>query len=210
KDEKEARQVVLDLFKKTNRPFNLQNVIDHSKGQLKKAMATKCVDHYEKKGDLSVKVNGKTKIWWINQEGLEVLSKEELKEIDVEIKELQEELAQVRSEVTQLTNEKAKLLKAPKTEDLPAQIAKERADLEKKKEKLESLQSGSVKLCTMDEKKEALKSMDRYLKEWRLRKRLTKEIIDKISESTEKKPAEIIDDLGIDTDEIVGVSIDQV
>ncbi|KAF0984636.1 hypothetical protein FDP41_000535 [Naegleria fowleri] len=210
KDESEARKVVLDLFKKANRPFNLQNVIDQSKGQLKKAMATKCVDKLESKGELSVKVNGKTKIWWINQDNLEVLSKEELKEIDNEIKELQQELAGIRSEIAQDNNTKAKLLKAPTTDELPNIIMKERAELEQKKKKLESLQSGSIKLCTIEEKKEALKHLEKYLKEWKSRKRLTMNIVDTICELTEKTRSAFIEESGIDTDEMVGQNIDEI
>ncbi|KAG2386864.1 hypothetical protein C9374_001899 [Naegleria lovaniensis] len=172
KDESEARKVVLELFKKAN------------------PMATKCVDKLESKGELTVKASGKTKIWWINQDNLEVLSKEELKEIDNEIKELQQEIAGVRSDITQRSNTKAKLLKAPKTEELPNIILKERAELEQKKKKLESLQSGSTKLCTIEEKKEALKHLEKYLKEWKSRKRLTMSIVDSICEHAEKtRPA---------------------
>lgn len=189
------------------RPYSLQQVIDNLGGQIKKAMATKCIDKLESDGELILKANGKQKLWYRNQADLEVLSKDELKEIDNEIKEIQKDLAAVKSENQKLSSELARIQKAPTTEQLETIVEKQREELASKKQKLEKLESGSIQLVSPDEKKKALTELEKYLKEWKKRKNLAMSIFDTCSENCETKPSELMEEIGMDTDESVGVDM---
>ena len=173
-------------------------------------MATKCVDKLEQEGVLILKANGKQKLWYRTQEGLEVLSKEELKEIDTQIKASQKELALQQTENHQLSNQLSRIRNAPTTDSLHSIIAKEREDLQRKKDKLEKLESGSVQLVTPEEKKLAMIHLDKYLKEWKKRKGIAKEMMDQILDSGADegpKPHEILEEIGIETDESLGIDM---
>lgn len=143
------------------RPYSLQQVIDNMGGQIKKAMVTKCLDKLEGEGELVMKANGKQKMWFRNQADLEVLSKEELKQIDIEIRDIQKELSSYKISNQELTAELNKLNKAPTTEELKGMIEKERKDLLGRREKLERLENGSIKLVSPQEKKDAVAEIGR-------------------------------------------------
>ncbi|KAL9642542.1 hypothetical protein ABK040_011109 [Willaertia magna] len=205
KSEPEAKKMIIEYMQKQNRPYSLQQIIDNLGGQIKKAMATKCVDKLEQSNELVCKTNGKQKIYFRTQEGLEVLSKEALKEIDTEIRTLQNEFNSHKNENTTLTNTLTKIQKSLSNVELEECIQKEEQILLARKEKLEKLQNGQVQLVAPEEKQKALKEMDQYLKEWKKRKVIAAELVDNLSEGTGQKPGELFEEIGVDTDEIVGV-----
>ncbi|KAG2374749.1 hypothetical protein C9374_010493 [Naegleria lovaniensis] len=207
KSESEARNMILEYMKAQNRPYSLQQVIDNLGGQIKKAMATKCIDKLEQEGELVLKANGKQKLWYRNQTDLEVLSKEELKEIDNDIKDIQKDIAAVKSDNQKRASELARIQKAPTTVQLVSIVATQREELAAKKQKLEKLESGSIQLVSPEEKKKALVDLDKYLKEWKKRKNLAMSIFDSCSETCETNPSELLEEIGMDTDESVGVDM---
>ena len=189
------------------RPYSLQQVIDNMGGQIKKAMVTKCLDKLEGEGELVMKANGKQKMWFRNQADLEVLSKEELKQIDIEIRDIQKELSSYKISNQELTAELNKLNKAPTTEELKGMIEKERKDLLGRREKLERLENGSIKLVSPQEKKDAVAGLEKYLKEWRKRKELAMTMLLGFADKAEMKLSDLTEEIGIDTDESVHVDI---
>lgn len=64
--DKEAKEAIEKLMKESNRPFNLQNILDNTGGKIKKALGQKIVDDLQETGYLSFKDYGKSRIYLVN------------------------------------------------------------------------------------------------------------------------------------------------
>eukprot|EP01027_Heterolobosea_sp_BB2_P011679 GEZU01016995.1.p1 GENE.GEZU01016995.1~~GEZU01016995.1.p1 ORF type:complete len:148 (-),score=77.21 GEZU01016995.1:21-464(-) len=143
-----------------------------------------------------------------SQEGLEEPNSEELLEMDMKIKELSDQVKQMIEENKTLQAEKKKLSASLSNEELDAANAKIRQEIEDMKAKLKRLKEDTV-LVTPEEKAVVQKELDKFKNEWRKRKRMARTCIDMISEKTDQKPKVFMEEVGIETDEDVGVNIDK-
>lgn len=92
-----ADQKVMNLLTQHNKPFNAQNVADYLAPQgLKKTQVQKTLDALAESGRVTAKEFGKTKIYFLPQAGLEVLSKEEADAKKAEASGLKKQVQQVR------------------------------------------------------------------------------------------------------------------
>ena len=69
-----APDAVLDFMQQQNRPRNAQDVSDHFKGALSKSQAEKHLEALSEAGSVRMKLNGKAKVFWYNQELVPELS----------------------------------------------------------------------------------------------------------------------------------------
>lgn len=209
KSESEAKEYVLEFLQKTNRPFSTQGIVDNSGGKLKKTMAQKCVDALVKKGKVVEKLNKKAKVYYINQADLPVLSKEELAALDEKIKKLTKKKSEIMAEINTLSKTKSELQKTMTDEEILQSITQLEEEVSRKRARLQNLTQEGAVLAEPGEKTKALQAMDKYAKAWRQRKSIFKGILDKLSDASEDlKPSAIIEELGLETDEEVGVSLD--
>ena len=77
------------------------------------------------------------------------------------------------------------------------------AELESKYEKL----STTTTKVDPKERAEIRKKREGFVREWRIRKRKCKDMLETILENYQKKKEELYDEIGIETDEDVGVVI---
>jgi 26S proteasome regulatory subunit (ATPase 3-interacting protein) len=205
KSEPQARELIFDYLKSKNRPFSVQNLVENLHGQVKKAMCQKCVDKLVKEGKVTLKENKKAKIYFMNQEDVPVMDKEELKQMDDQIKKLTAKLNDLKSEVNELSVQKAKYTKAMSNEEIAENIRQLEEECEKKQARLEKLKNGT-QLANPEDKKKAMTSLEFYLKHWRTRKSIFKDILDKLTENIDN-PSQFLEEIGLETDESLGINI---
>ncbi|KAL6074654.1 PSMC3 interacting protein [Balamuthia mandrillaris] len=202
----DAKKIILTYMKSQNRPYNAQMIFDNLHGEVKKTQAQKVLTELVESGEIVEKAKGKQKIYWPNQEGLEAGDKSELDAIDAQIKACKEELKQLKEEMEQQRQRNSALNSAKTNQEVEEEterLTKENAEFEAKLGKLQ----GGAKLVSKADKAKAEKAYETSRAEWRRRKRICMEVIKSIGEPTNKKDKQIIEELGLETDEDAGADI---
>ena len=70
----------------------------------------------------------------------------------------------------------------------------------------QGLKNGT-KTITAVQRQAAKATLERFKKVWVWRKRIVAEVIDQMAEGLEMKPREIMEEIGIETDEAAGVNV---
>ncbi|PIN00642.1 TBP-1 interacting protein [Handroanthus impetiginosus] len=172
--------IVLNFVNEQNKPLNSQNVADSlQKFNLKKAAVQKALDSLAESGKISFKEYGKQKIYLARQDQFDIPNSEELNQMKEENAKLQEQL-----------NEQKKAI----------------AEVKQMEEKLIKLRQG-VTLVSPEERQTVEKMYMDMINQWRKRKRMFKDTWDEITENSPKNLKEFKEELGIEYDEDVGVSL---
>jgi hypothetical protein len=122
--------MIYDYCQKNNRPHAVQSLIVAFKAQFSKSYAQKALDSLEKKKKISCKTSGKAKVYYINQELLETVSKEKLFEMDEEITEMTKEYRALDEKLKICTKENDTLKR-----ELTVEKLKEKIEAQKKEVK---------------------------------------------------------------------------
>jgi len=199
---------VMSYFEKMNRPYNAQILSDNLQGTIGKTTLNKILQTLTDDGKLTCKEFGKQKLYWRNQELLQVEDKEELSILDKKLENLEEELEKLNEECSKLSSELKTIITLPTNSETEIRIktlSTENTDLE---EKLKLIKGKSI-VITPEEKKKAEKDYDSFRLQWKKRKRMCKEIVDQLTEASGKKAKDLIEEVGVTTDEEAGVSLER-
>jgi len=204
--EKVSYDAVLKYYEDLNRPYSAQDVFMNLHKEHSKPIVQKVLDQLVVEEKLKEKINGKQKCYFFNQDQLPAASDAELAGMDAEVRILEEKItnSQVRVKKNQ-----AKVLQL--TAELTTQEAKQQLDRVKSqnvemKARLSRLQcQGEV--ITAVEKKDILEKHEDMVKVWRKRKRMSVDILDAVLESWPKSKKDLYEEVGIETDEEVGVKL---
>lgn len=201
-----AEAQVLRVVQDNNRPYGLQNIVDLTAHLgLKKAAVTKALDALVEQGKVTAKDFGKTKIFIPVQAGLQVLSKEDAEAQKAKCRELQQQLQKEAAECKEVEQGLAALRNAPTEEQVLQQIAEAKKELQELQAKLVGLRSGAT-LVKPEERAAVLKRFTANLDAWRRRRTMFRDIWDGLAEGLEGKQADLFEEIGVETDESVGVS----
>ena len=94
--------VPLDFMQQQNRPRNAQDVSDHFKGALSKSQAEKHLEALSEAGSVRMKLNGKAKVFWYNQELVPELSAAEKAKLASDLAAAKAQVARGADELAQL------------------------------------------------------------------------------------------------------------
>ncbi|XP_073148235.1 homologous-pairing protein 2 homolog [Henckelia pumila] len=202
-----AEGIVLNFVNEQNRPLNSQNVADSlQKFNLKKAAIQKTLDALADGGKISFKEYGKQKIYLARQDQFDIPNNEELNQMKEDNSKLQELLTEQKKAVAEVEGE-IKVLQSNLTmEEIQAKKAKLLNEVNHMEEKLIKLRQG-VTLVSPEESQHVEKNYTDMINQWRRRKRMFKDVWDAITESSPKNLKEFKEELGIEYDEDVGVSL---
>ncbi|KAK9188460.1 hypothetical protein WN944_019863 [Citrus x changshan-huyou] len=199
--------IVLNYVNEQNRPLNSQNVADAlQKYNLKKAGIQKALDSLADNGKISFKEYGKQKIYIARQDQFDIPNSEELNQMKEENAKLQEQLEEQRKAIRKLEGEIRTLqsnLTLEQIREKEAQLVKEVKEMENKLAKLR----GGVTLVKPEDRMAVEEMFLQKLSQWRKRKRMLRDIWDPIMENSPKNLKEFKEELGIEYDEDVGVSL---
>ncbi|CAM8983287.1 unnamed protein product [Rhodiola kirilowii] len=199
--------IVLNFVNEQNRPLNSQNVADSlQKFNLKKTAVQKALDNLADSGKISFKEYGKQKIYMARQDQFDIPNSEELSRMKEENAELQKQLEEQKKLVSEVEGEIKGLqsnLTLQEMHTKKAQLLKEVTQME---DRLTKLREG-VTLVSPEERQAVEKLFSETMTQWKRRKRMFRDLWDSITENSTKDLKEFKEELGIEYDEDVGVSI---
>lgn len=201
-----VEDVVFEYLKKQNRPYNVLDIFNNLHKEYGKSAVQRGIDQLVAASKVCEKVYGKQKVYLVNQNLFPVIDESEIKIMDSKIQELSEQLTTREKEFKANDLELSKLNDSYTTEEAAKLLQKTKEDIEKLNQKLKTL-AENPKLVTVEEKEKVYKERDKYVKEWRKRKRITCDILNSILEGYPKGKRALYEETGIETDENVGVSI---
>ncbi|KMZ75688.1 hypothetical protein ZOSMA_111G00390 [Zostera marina] len=205
-----ANGIVLNFVNEQNRPLNSQNVADAlQKFNLKKTAVQKALDSLCDGGQISFKEYGKQKIYLARQDQFSIPNAEELDLMKKKNTKLQEDLRIQAKANTEIETE-IRLLNSNLTMDqILEKDVKLKLEVSEMEEKLEKLRQGTT-LVKPEDKKNTQDKYSEKLKQWRIRKRMFKDLWGTITENSPKNLKEFKEELGFEYDEDVGVDLQSI
>ncbi|PSN49182.1 Homologous-pairing protein 2 [Blattella germanica] len=200
-------EVVLKYLRDQNRPYSVNDIFMNLHKEIGKTAVQKALDHLVEKDHISEKTYGKQKVYVIKQEeSFTGDSRQQLNDLDLEIKNISERLASFEEEFKNLEIQLRELQATPTTDEAKRELGALEERTDQLKERLGALSQTTVKISAT-EKESVKKSFDSTLKVWRKRKRVCMDILDSILEGYPKDKKTLLEEVGIETDESAGVSI---
>eukprot|EP01100_Stratorugosa_tubuloviscum_P007904 TRINITY_DN3273_c0_g2_i2.p1 TRINITY_DN3273_c0_g2~~TRINITY_DN3273_c0_g2_i2.p1 ORF type:complete len:254 (+),score=132.97 TRINITY_DN3273_c0_g2_i2:62-823(+) len=212
-DDDDTKTIFIEYLKKNNRPFSAQLLVQCLQEKLGSsktaASAQKLLDSLVQVGTITVKEFGKTKLYWPNQNDLATADSSTLSNFDKQISDLEKEQYDFSEKVKHLSSETKALQNSLTNEQLNEKIEQLTNKNQQLTEKLEDLKEGNIKLITKQEKIAAEKKLATAQAAWRARKRMCREIIDNLTETTNKKYKQLKEDCDIVTDSDCDIFLDK-
>ncbi|KAI9009944.1 Tat binding protein 1-interacting protein-domain-containing protein [Phycomyces nitens] len=198
--EDEGEQTILKYMKKVNRPYSATDVFNNLHGKYSKPSVVRALDSLAEQDELISKTYGKMQIYAARQ-SKDGVKKEDLETLQVQASVLEGKLEAVVESNRQLSRTLADLKKEPTTESAKALLKKKEEEISQMRNHLEVLKSGAV-LVTPEDRKKSDADYALYRKEWRTRRKLFRDIFNALTEHMPGKPAEIMEELGIEEDPV--------
>jgi 26S proteasome regulatory subunit (ATPase 3-interacting protein) len=106
-----------------NRPYNVQILHDNLQGAIGKTVLTKILQTLCDDGRVTCKEFGKQKLFWRNQDTMDVADPTQIAELDKKIETLTDELAQTKEECNSLAEKLAQTTSLPSNKEADEKIA---------------------------------------------------------------------------------------
>lgn len=175
---------------------------------MKKTAVERSLAALVQKGSVTKKEYGKTKLFLLTQSSIELPDPEEAAQIDDRLKQLGKELEECQGQLSAYSQKENALRATLTLEEAKTKCENLSNVLAEKQKKLEALGDPS-KLISNEDKLQVEKNYYDARNAWKKRKRIVKNIVDQISEAMAKKPKELVEQIGIETDEEVNIDIAQ-
>ncbi|KTW27722.1 hypothetical protein T552_02162 [Pneumocystis carinii B80] len=189
-NKRDDEALVLDYLRKTNRPYSATDICLNLHNAVSKTALAKILTTLSERGDIRCKTYGKQSVYVIDQEQFENPSSEELSVMDARIEELRKQITETQEKNKQMKQALQSLLVQKTTAELQS-LSK---DLDQRistlNTRLNSLQSGTARLISSEEKDAIQKNYENMRKLWKDRKTLFSNLWDAISEG-ESSPTEL-------------------
>lgn len=200
-------EVVIKYLRDQNRPYSANDIFNNLHEEIKKPTVQKALDKLVEQGRIMEKVYGKQKVYVVKQEHLNAKDLGQvMHDLDSKLNALFQQLTSAEQELKRSENLFHELQCCPRT----SEAHEEQKVLENKvkllQEKLESISKSTVNIPE-DHKERMQKDHENNIKEWKKRKRLCMDIIESILESYPNSKRSLLDEMGIETDEDVGVPL---
>ncbi|XP_066554622.1 homologous-pairing protein 2 homolog isoform X2 [Amia ocellicauda] len=200
--------IILNYLNEKNRPYSAQDVFGNLQKQhgLGKTAVVKAMETLAQQGKIKEKVYGKQKIYFADQSQFADVSDAELKNMDSQISELNSQVQSVQQNCRQLETELKELTSSLTTEEMVSEIEELKKECEGYKQRLEKITLATNHI-TPQEKEKVYKERNRYIKEWKKRKRLATDMMDAILEGYPKSKKQFLEEVGVETDEDCKVTV---
>ncbi|KAI5723679.1 hypothetical protein M8J76_009543 [Diaphorina citri] len=192
-------EAIYKYLKSTNRPYSVNDIIQNLHKKYSKTVVQTALDDLVKSEVILSKTYGKQVIYCIRQTGKNEVKKD-AKEVKENLKQKEKELEEkqaVKSKLKQLSQQMTEAEAKQKKAEL-------QAELEEKKSKLEKL-SRNVNVISEVDKKTITDTKEKMVKEYNKRKRMCTEMLEAILENYPKSKKILLEEVGIETDEMVSM-----
>jgi len=199
-----AAEAVLQYLNVQNRPYSAIDIFNnlhkaHGQTAVKKVLESLAAD-----GKIVEKTYGKQKIYFADQSQFPVANEAELKEMDKRINDLTSEASVLQKEISKLDAELTAASNQLTLDEAKTQLAAINAEVAEGEKRLNAIKNKSDAVSP-EEKDRILANREKHLREWRKRKRMAVDACDAILEHYPKSKREFFEEVGIETDEDVGV-----
>jgi 26S proteasome regulatory subunit (ATPase 3-interacting protein) len=200
-------EVVIKYLRDQNRPYSSNDIFSNLHEEIRKPAVQKALDHLVEQGRITEKVYGKQKVYVIKQEDTSAKDlQQELQDLDSKLNAISKEVASAEETFKGSEKELHELRFAATTSD----AQNERKGLENRvqalKEKLDIISKNSMKISETD-KKQIQNDHARNIKAWRKKKRVCMDIVEAMLEGYHDSKRSLLNEIGIETDEDVGVPL---
>lgn len=195
-------KAILEYLTRTNRPYSGTDISSQLHGMVSTAQAKKILNELADDGKIMRKANGKQQIFYPIQTAIDIPSAEEAEEEEEAIKAKQEQVDSLKEENKSQSSKLKGLNNALTDDQMRERIAKLSLEIKENSGRLEQLRSGDV--ISPAEKNKIEAEHKKMLKFWSARKQIFKSITDAISEGYPGKVKDLLEELGVETDEAVG------
>ncbi|KAH9370712.1 homologous-pairing protein 2 homolog [Haemaphysalis longicornis] len=201
-----AEKAILDYVKAQNRPYSSNDIFNNLHKEHGKTAVVRALDQLALDGKIKEKTYGKQKIYFANQDEFPDVAEAELSAMDQEIGDLNAKLQEVTRQLQARESQLSALSHSLTTEQLVEKIATVSEERDRLKARLEKLTSNTT-FVEPEEKDRIYKDNEKFVKEWRKRKRLANDVIDAILEGYPKGKKALLEETGVETDEDVRVTM---
>ncbi|ROT80199.1 hypothetical protein C7M84_001049 [Penaeus vannamei] len=189
-----------------NRPYSVNDIFMNLHKEIGKTAVQKCLDQLVADGSVKEKVYGKQKVYVFDQSQFPPLDETQLKEMDRKITDLNDTIKHREKLCGETEGRLRSLNSSLTTEEAEKKLQNLEEEVSRLKKKLSDLQENQV-LISKEEKDKINSENEKMVKMWRKRRRMAMDILDAILEGYPKKKKDLFDDIGIETDEDVGVKL---
>ncbi|KAI1287945.1 Homologous-pairing protein 2 -like protein [Halotydeus destructor] len=200
--EADAETIILNYLKKNNRPYSVNDV--HNNLQkvegLSKPTVQKAVDGLVIQQKIKEKIYGKQKIFYVDQETLQSVSSEDVNQLDQVIEKNTLELNSTNSLLKQKESALSEFKKEMSLKEIRQKIAELDDENSELKSRLVSIKEKNGKFDPKENEK-ILKERNVLVKEWRKRKRMANGLLDAILEGYPNPKKQLLEEIGVETDE---------
>lgn len=200
---------VLSYLTSQNRPYSVNDIFLNLHREVGKTAVQKALDTLVADEKVREKVNGKQKAYVVNQETLETPEGENIDEMDAVIRTKTAELNELKEEQKGLEGSVRAWTSKLRTADVLSELAKLSDEVSTLEKRLSALVSatGDSRVVSREERDRVAVKRDAAVDGWRKRKRMCDTVIDAVLESYPKSKRILVDDMGVEIDEDVGVKL---
>ncbi|XP_066987835.1 LOW QUALITY PROTEIN: homologous-pairing protein 2 homolog [Macrobrachium rosenbergii] len=210
KKDNEAMERVRSYMEQQNRPYSVNDIFMNLHKDIGKTAVQKVLDQLVSSGKLREKSYGKQKVYVYDQSHFPSFDENKLKEMDNEIAELNESVKEKEKLTTEVEAKLRGLNSSLTTEEAMKKVAELEEEISTLQNKLSNLQSTTQDLVSKEEKEKIEGESENMNKMWRKRKRMAMDILDAILEGYPKPKKVLLEEIGVETDEDVGVVLKKV
>lgn len=199
-----AEKAVLEYVKAQNRPYSSNDIFNNLHKEHGKTAIIRALDQLAQDNKIKEKTYGKQKVYFADQDEFPDVAESELAAMDQEINALGGKLQDISRELQVREHLLSSLNNSLTTEQLVEQIKSATQERDKLASRLEKLTS-NTNFVEPEVKDKIYKDSDKFVKEWRKRKRMASEMLEAILEGYPKGKKALIEETGVETDEDVNV-----
>lgn len=201
-----VEKAILDYVKAQNRPYSSNDIFNNLHKEHGKTAVVRALEQLAQDDKIKEKTYGKQKIYFANQDEFPDVAEAELSAMDQEISDLNAKHQELTRQLQSRESQLSALSQSLTTEQLNEKIVSTLAEQDRLKARLDKLTS-NTNFVEPEVKDRILKDNEKFVKEWRKRKRLANDMIDAILEGYPKGKKALIEETGVETDEDVNVSM---
>ncbi|XP_025204448.1 homologous-pairing protein 2 homolog isoform X1 [Melanaphis sacchari] len=200
------KKIVYDFMATANRPFSGNDVFSNLQRQgVGKSAVEKALDQLVKENKIFMKLNGKQKIYCVVQPDSTAEDQNEIQSIDEELVKVTETLREVERKYKQSEIEVKTLQNTYSTEEVKRKVSEMEKVVSDLKSQLDVVSKTSGNVVSSKDREKVKKEYETMTKEYRKRKRMCTDILDSILENCPKPKKALFEEIGIETDESVGM-----
>lgn len=206
-----CESTILSYLRDANRPYSINDIhnnLQKTEG-FSKSQVAKAVDNLVVAQKVKEKVYGKAKIFFVDQAQLEQVDDEQRKKMDEKLALLHQRINLLCAEMRPKEIKLSQLKRGLTLAQIREKAAALKKDNEQCENKLESLAAQENKVDPAEHER-VKKRRRELIKEWKQRKRMAVEVVEALQQGVELPRAQLLEAVGIETDEDAGVSVPKI